>query len=76
MSSFFAIDQFLNDIIEIKDDGLVLLNHILHLLLPFLLLPFQPLYLGLLTLDDAPIEPNLHPCITLTHLHIRTAHLL
>lgn len=76
VSPFFPIDQFLNHIVEVEDDGLVLIDHVLHLPLPLLLLPLQSLDLCLLTLDDSPIEPDLHPCIALAHLYICTADLL
>lgn len=76
MSSLLPVDQFFNHIIEIEDNGLVLFNNVLHLLLPLLFLFLQAFYFRFLALDDASIELDLHTCVALSYLHIRVAHLL
>lgn len=70
MPALLSVDQLLNYIVEVEDDGLVLINHVLHLLLPLLLLLLQSLYLCLLPLDDAPVELDLHATVAVLHLHV------
>ena len=38
MPALLAVDQFLDDVVEVEDDGLVLIDHVLHLFLALLLL--------------------------------------
>ena len=75
MSALLLIDQLLNHIVKVDDNGFVLLNDILHLLLLLFLLLLQSLDLALLPLHNATVKTQLHALFSLLDLDVRIAKL-